>query len=66
MKVIINDTPIELNISTLESALADSGINDMRGLAVAINDTIIPRKTWDTYILKENDTITIIRATQGG
>jgi sulfur carrier protein len=66
MKVIMNDTPVELNVSTLESALSNSDINDYNGLAVAVNDTVIPRATWNTYQLKENDTITIIRATQGG
>ncbi|HTA28188.1 MAG TPA: sulfur carrier protein ThiS [Bacteroidia bacterium] len=66
MKIIMNDTPIELNVSTLELALSNSGVNDIKGLAVAVNDTIIPRAIWSTYNLNENDTITIIRATQGG
>jgi len=68
MKVIINDTPINLDDSaaTLEWAVADSGITDFRGLAVAVNNNVIPRITWDSFQLNENDTITIIHATQGG
>jgi len=68
MKVIINDIPIDLNGSgaTLEQAVSHSGVNDLRGLAVAVNDTVIPRTTWNNFQLNENDTITIIHATQGG
>ena len=66
MKVIMNDAAIELNVPTLESALSKSGINDFEGLAVAVNDTVIPKTNWNTFELKENDTIILIRATQGG
>jgi sulfur carrier protein len=68
MKVIMNDAPIDLNGSsaTLEQAVMHSGINDLNGLAVAVNNTVIPKITWSTFQLDENDTITIIRATQGG
>lgn len=67
MKVIVNDTPIDLNSSaTLEQAISHSGVNDLRGLAVAVNNTVIPKTTWNNFLLNENDTITIIRAAQGG
>jgi sulfur carrier protein len=68
MKVIMNDTPIELDAAkrNLAQAVLHSGVNDFKGLAVAVNEAVIPRTNWETFILKENDTITIIRATQGG
>ena len=66
MKVIINDTPIDVQDASLEKAVLQSGVNDLKGLAVAVNNAVVPRTTWDTFQLKENDTITIIRATQGG
>jgi sulfur carrier protein len=68
MKVIMNDIPIDLNglSATLEQAVLHSGVNDFRGLAVAVNNTVIPRTTWSNFQLNENDTITIIHATQGG
>ena len=64
----MNDTSVDLNGSsvTLEAAISHSELKDLRGLAVAVNNTVIPRATWETFTLKENDTITIIRATQGG
>jgi sulfur carrier protein len=68
MKVIMNDISIDLDASsaTLEAAISFSELKDLRGLAVAVNNTVIPRAIWETFTLKENDTITIIRATQGG
>jgi sulfur carrier protein len=68
MKVILNDTPINLDAAktTLVQAILHSGISDFKGLAVAVNDSVIPRATWNDFQLNENDTITIIHATQGG
>jgi sulfur carrier protein len=68
MQVIINDIPINLNGSktTLEHAVSHSGVKDFRGVAVAVNNAVIPRTTWEIFHLNENDTITIIHATQGG
>ena len=36
------------------------------GIAVAVNDVVIPKTQWNTYTLKENDKIILIKATQGG
>lgn len=37
-----------------------------KGLAVAINQTIIPKTDWESYALNPGDQIIIIKATQGG
>jgi len=68
MKVILNDSPIDLEApkTTLGQAISHSGIGDFKGLAVAVNDAVVPRANWESFLLNENDTITIIRATQGG
>jgi len=36
------------------------------GIAVAINNTIIPKSNWNSHPIKETDDILIISATQGG
>lgn len=36
------------------------------GIALAINDTIIPKSNWNSHIILESDNILIISATQGG
>ncbi|RTY71547.1 sulfur carrier protein ThiS [Flavobacterium sp. LB2P53] len=36
------------------------------GIAVAINNSIIPKSDWNSHIIQETDNILIISATQGG
>ncbi|MFV8324312.1 sulfur carrier protein ThiS [Flavobacterium sp. ZS1P14] len=36
------------------------------GIAVAINNTVIPKSDWNSHPIKETDDILIISATQGG
>ncbi len=52
--------------ATLTQLLNTLGFEETRGLAVAINDLVVPKKQWGEHQLQPNDHITIIRATQGG
>lgn len=36
------------------------------GIAIAINNTVIPKSNWNSHPIKETDDILIISATQGG
>ncbi|MBP1841197.1 sulfur carrier protein ThiS [Formosa algae] len=36
------------------------------GIAVAVNNTVIPKSNWDNVKVSNNDNILIIQATQGG
>jgi sulfur carrier protein len=36
------------------------------GIALAINNTVIPKSDWNSHLIKETDEILIISATQGG
>jgi sulfur carrier protein len=36
------------------------------GIAVAVNNAIVPKSEWDQFLLQPSDYITIIKATQGG
>nr|WP_294936899.1 sulfur carrier protein ThiS [uncultured Flavobacterium sp.] len=40
--------------------------NKQNGIALAINNTVIPKSNWVTTFLSESDEILIITATQGG
>ncbi|MFC6222520.1 sulfur carrier protein ThiS [Hymenobacter artigasi] len=51
---------------SLTDLLAARGITEPRGLAVAVNDAVVPRAEWPTHAVQPHDRITIIRATQGG
>ncbi len=36
------------------------------GMAVAVNQTIVPKADWKTYLLRPSDQVVLIKATQGG
>lgn len=68
MTVFVNDTPHEAPgpAPTLATALSLLHLDGQRGIAVAVNDTVVPRPDWPTHALQPQDRILIIRATQGG
>jgi sulfur carrier protein len=67
MIVFINNKNCVLNAdANLTMALEQNGILTQKGIAVAVNNTVIPKAEWQTKNLTENDKITIIKATQGG
>ena len=67
MEVIINHNKTELKeTSSLFSLLQLQDLSEKKGIAVAVNNKVIPRSKWDSHILNSNDSITIIKATQGG
>jgi sulfur carrier protein len=67
MEVIINHNKTELKeTSSLLALLQLQNLSEKKGIAVAVNNKVIPRSKWDSYILNSNDSITIIKATQGG
>lgn len=66
MQIIVNQEAKEVeDVISLEAFLKQQSI-PTNGTAVAINQEIIPKNEWDTYLIKANDNLTIIRATQGG
>lgn len=67
MKLFINNELTEFpEIQTVTELMEKVTIGNTRGLAIAINNEVIPKKQWECQTIKENDKITIIRATQGG
>ncbi|GGZ17334.1 hypothetical protein GCM10007049_07270 [Echinicola pacifica] len=68
MKLLLNGEPIVHGDgeATLSGMLKSQKIQASRGIAIAINDEVIPKNHWEDHALKENDQILIIKATQGG
>jgi len=59
----LTEIPEHFSVEQLLSSLfADSG----KGIAVAINQAIIPKTEWPIHILNPKDNIILIKATQGG
>ena len=51
------------NLSEVFSSL---GFTAEKGVAVAVNEQIIPKNEWNSCIIKKQDKIILIKATQGG
>jgi len=67
MIISVNNKPLELSSTeNINSVLQRLQFNQVKGIAVAINNKVIPKSSWEDHLVKENDNITIIRATQGG
>jgi sulfur carrier protein len=69
MEISINDQlrKIETPGSLSVQKLLDIEIPlKQKGIAVALNNAVVPRKEWETCILSPNDKVLIIKATQGG
>jgi len=67
MKIILNNKPITVSeTETLESILESNGLLDKKGIAVAINSSVIPKSNWKNTKINTNDNIMIITATAGG
>jgi sulfur carrier protein len=67
MTVFVNDQPRTLATGAkLAELLRELGLADRKGVAIAINDEVVPRASWPTRPLADGERILVIQATQGG
>jgi sulfur carrier protein len=68
MIVYLNNEQFEFSDtkSISEIIVKDLNLNNPKGVAIAVNQEVIPKSNWDNFIVKDNDRVTIIKATQGG
>jgi sulfur carrier protein len=67
MTIRLNGETEQLSVGTIAELVAEK--SDMpagRGLAVALNGTLVRRADWASTPLKAGDTVEIVRAMQGG
>jgi sulfur carrier protein len=67
MMIYINEQahPFSEN-KTLSDVLDELNIDALKGMAVAINNNVVPREKWDVLKINDNDKLLIIKAAQGG
>lgn len=65
MKLKVNDKEVETGASTLSQFSQEQNLS-ATGIAVAVNNRMVPRTEWDSYILQDGDKILIIKAVCGG
>lgn len=66
MTVTVNGDPIEwspgLTVATLVATVTDR----TTGVAVAVNDTVVPRGSWSGVHIEPGDRVEVLTAVQGG
>ena len=65
MKLRVNDKEVETGATNLSQFSQEQNL-PASGIAVAVNQRMIPRAEWDSYALNEGDNILIIKAVCGG
>lgn len=65
MKLMVNDEELEVDDGTTISGLLDTlGFPD-RGIAVAVNWSVLPRSQWDS-VVPDGARVEVVTAVQGG
>lgn len=65
--VSINDKTYPLPSSQhLAELLAALNIEAEKGVAIAVNNQVVPKTQWAQFLINKNDKIILIKATQGG
>lgn len=65
--VRVNDKSLALAATTsLTQLLTELGLSAAHGVAVAVNDAVVPRSGWEQHRLVDGDQVLVIQATQGG
>lgn len=65
MKLKVNSKEMHTNATTVKGLLEEMGLPPV-GVAVAIDNKMLPRLEWDNYRLSENLSVVIIKAACGG
>jgi sulfur carrier protein len=66
MRLTINGQDQSRSASCTVAALVAELIAAQRGVAVAVNGTVVPRSTWGEVDLADGDRIEVLTAAQGG
>lgn len=67
MTIIFNNNPIQLapSVNTVKALVAHKEL-PASGIAVALNNRVVPKARWGVTELKDNDKVTVITAVCGG
>lgn len=66
MQIVINGQPRPVAAgTTLAAALAEFGV-PARGVAAAVDGTVVPRANWDRTELRDGAAVEVLTAVQGG
>ena len=65
--ITVNGAPRPFEGKSLSVLIAEAGIPpDRRGIAVAVNDHVVPRAAWARTVPRAGDVVEIVQPLQGG
>ena len=65
--ITVNGAPRPFKGDSLSILIAEAGIApDRRGIAVALNDRVVPRAAWARTVPRPGDAVEIVQPLQGG
>jgi sulfur carrier protein len=66
-RIFVNDAPRPMPAEATLSALArELALEGRKGVAAAVNGSVVPRAEWASRALGDSDRVLVIQATQGG
>ena len=67
MQISVNNAPLQVSEeANLKDVVESMDLQSTDGIAVAVNQEVIPRGGWESQVLQPDDAVLIITATQGG
>jgi sulfur carrier protein len=66
MRLSLNGATIELPDGTTVAALVAERADQDRRVAVAVNSEVVPRGTWASTLLADDDAVELLAAVAGG
>ena len=67
MEISVNQKSLEIpDHCSVQQLLSLLFSENQKGIAVAINENVVPRSNWAAQLLNSGDMVTLIKATQGG
>lgn len=66
MNITVNDEQYSLGMPVTICQLLIQLEQPHIGVALAVNETIVPRENWETHFINDGDTILLFQAIAGG
>ena len=66
MNIVLNGDASTVAAGATVGAVVDGLGKGRKGVAVAVNDEVVPRSRWDKTALTDHDRVEVLTASQGG
>jgi sulfur carrier protein len=65
-EIVVNGEAVPLELATLAELVEQRTSAGPRGIAVALNNAVVPRRAWPATRLKPGDRVEIVKVMVGG